>query len=94
MKNYYVYILTNKNNSVLYVGITNNIERRTMAHVFFEENSFCAKYNINKLVYVEQYLSSYDAISREKQLKHWGRKAKEKLINSINPEWRDLLKND
>ena len=88
---YYVYILTNKTNSVLYIGVTNDITRRTMEHMLFEQNSFCAKYNVNKLVYVETASSSYDAITREKQLKKWSRSSKEKLINSINPLWQDLF---
>ena len=89
--NYYVYILTNKSNSVLYIGVTNDISRRTFEHSFLESNSFCAKYNVNKLVYVETTSSIYDAISREKQLKKWSRKTKEKLINALNAEWKDLF---
>ena len=88
---YFVYFLTNKNHSVLYIGVTNDIARRVTEHSFCEQNSFCARYNVNKLVYIEEYSSAIDAIEREKQIKGWNRKAKEKLINSVNPEWKDLF---
>lgn len=89
---YYVYIITNKINTVLYIGVTNNIERRIQEHSEGVVDSFSKKYRLHKLVYVEEYATSYDAISREKQLKNWNRKQKEQLINSLNPNWNDLLK--
>lgn len=87
---YYVYILTNKNNKTLYIGVTNNISRRTDEHCNKYVNGFAEKYNLNKLVYVEQFEDIYDAISREKQLKGWRRVKKNDLINQLNPQWKDL----
>ena len=88
---YYVYIMTNKSNTVLYVGVTNDLMRRVYEHKNkIDSNSFTAKYNLNKLVYFESTSSIESAIEREKQLKAGSRKRKEELINSINPEWNDL----
>ena len=88
---YYVYILANKTNSTLYIGVTNNILRRTNEHNDKVIDSFTNRYNINKLVYIEEYSSVEDALNREKQLKKWRREKKDALINSINPQWEDLL---
>ena len=88
---YYVYILTNKNNTVLYVWITNNIERRIYEHKNKLIEWFTSKYNLNKLVYFEEYENVNDAIRREKQLKKWKRKWKEELIEWKNPWWSDLM---
>ncbi len=86
--NYYVYILANKNNGVLYVGVTNNLERRLNEHqTKFNPKCFTARYNIDKLVYFEHFTDINLAILREKQLKAGSRGKKEALINSINPEW-------
>lgn len=87
---YYVYILTNQNNTTLYIGVTNNIARRITEHKNNVVYGFSAKYNLHKLVYVEQFNDVYSAISREKQLKGWKRIKKDNLINQINPQWRDL----
>ena len=88
---YYVYIMTNKSNTVLYVGVTNDLMRRVYEHKNkINSNSFTAKYNLNKLVYFESTSSIESAIEREKQLKAGSRKRKEDLISSINPEWNDL----
>jgi putative endonuclease len=91
-KEYFVYILTNSNNTVLYTGVTNNILRRTNEHK--QENnyyqSFTKKYNVNKLVFYESYNDVRDAIAREKQIKGGSRKNKINLINLNNPEWKDL----
>ena len=88
---YYVYIMTNKSNTVLYVGVTNDLMRRVYEHKNkINSNSFTAKYNLNKLVYFESTSSIENAIEREKQLKAGSRKRKEDLISSINPEWNDL----
>ena len=88
---YYVYIMTNKSNTVLYVGVTNDLMRRVYEHKNkVDSNSFTAKYNLNKLVYFESTSSIESAIEREKQLKAGSRKRKEDLISSINPEWNDL----
>jgi putative endonuclease len=87
----YVYIMTNKHNTVLYVGMTSVIHHRIKQHkekVF--KNSFTAKYNLNKLVYFEEHSLVVDAIHREKQLKAGSRKKKELLVKTMNPHWRDL----
>ena len=89
-KAYYVYIMTNYHNSVLYTGVTNNIWRRVQEHKFGKGGKFTAKYNVNKLVYVEVYEYIYDAITREKQIKGGSRQDKIDLITSTNPEWSDL----
>lgn len=91
MKIFYVYILTNHTNTTLYVGVTNNIERRTFEHQQKFNDGFAERYNTYKLVYAEEVSTSYDAIVREKQLKKWSRKKKIDLINSLNPEWKNLL---
>ena len=88
----YVYILTNKMNTVLYVGVTNNIKRRLIEHRTSANNkSFTSKYNVFKLVYYETYPSIWEAIKREKQLKAGSRKKKTDLINNTNPNWENLM---
>ena len=87
---YYVYIMTNWNNKVLYTGVTNNLERRVYEHKNKLVKGFTAKYNINKLVYYDFTSDVLSAIAREKQIKGWTRKKKNELIASLNPEWRDL----
>ena len=84
-------MMTNQSNSTLYIGVTNNIERRTLEHIEGSGASFTSKYNINKLVYFERYTEITDAIKREKQLKGWKREKKEMLINHMNPEWNNLM---
>jgi putative endonuclease len=87
----FVYILTNKLNNVLYVGVTSNLTQRLHQHrtgVF--TNSFTSKYNVNKLVYYEEFLSIEDAIFREKQLKAGSRKKKIELIEKMNKDWKDI----
>ena len=89
---YFVYILTNKNNKVLYIGVTNNLFSRIFTHKLKEnKNSFTAKYNIDKLVYYEEYQYINDAIVREKQMKKWNRKWKIELVEKENPAWRDFF---
>lgn len=89
--NYYVYIMSNNTNVVIYTGVTNNLLRRIYEHKNnLSPNSFTAKYNIHKLVYFEMTTDIYSAIQREKQIKSHSRKWKNALINSINPEWKDL----
>ncbi len=89
---YYVYIETNKTNTVLYTGITNKIPRRYSEHKdCLKPNSFTAKYKICKLVYYEVYGNVGMAIFREKQIKNLVRRKKIELINKINPKWRDLI---
>lgn len=92
MKPGFIYIVTNKNNTTLYVGVTSNLPERILEHQQKKyKNSFTAKYNLNKLVYWESFQEIGDAIGREKQLKGGSRKKKEELINSINPNWDDLF---
>lgn len=90
---YYVYILTNWSNKVLYVGITNNLERRLYEHQNKLIKGFTEKYNINKLVYFDSTTDIISAIEREKQIKGWTRCKKIDLIKSINPQWKDLSEN-
>lgn len=87
---YYVYILTNKTNKVLYTGVTNNIERRIFEHKNKTIPGFTTKYNVNKLVFVESFTNSLDAISAEKKIKGWIRIKKIELITKENPNWDDL----
>ena len=91
MKPGFIYIITNKNNTTLYIGVTSNLPKRILEHIEKRyQNSFSARYNLNKLVYFEQFQMIGDAIGREKQLKAGNRATKENLINSINPDWNDL----
>ncbi|MGO1469685.1 MAG: GIY-YIG nuclease family protein [Tissierella sp.] len=87
---YYVYMITNWNNKVLYTGITNNLERRIYEHKNKLIKGFTSKYNINKLVYFDYTEDVNSAIMKEKQIKGWIRKKKDKLVESINPGWKDL----
>jgi len=91
MKPGFIYIVTNKNNTTLYIGVTSNLPKRILEHKEKRyENSFSARYNLNKLVYFEQFQMIGDAIGREKQLKGGNRATKLNLINNFNPEWKDL----
>ena len=90
MGNYYTYILTNWNNQVMYIGVTNNLERRILEHKNGIVKGFTSKYNINKLVYYEYTSDINAAIAREKQLKGWKRSKKNELVESTNPEWKDI----
>ena len=90
MKDYYVYIMTNKDNSVLYVGVTNDLVRRIYEHKNDLVEGFTQKYNVHKLVYFEQTTDVYSAITREKQLKAFRRAKKMQLIRSFNPKWNDI----
>ncbi len=89
-KTYYVYILTNRNNKTIYVGITNNLARRVYEHKNKLNKGFTEKYNINKLVYYETFQWVKEAIKREKQLKRLPRSKKVELINQMNSEWNEL----
>jgi putative endonuclease len=82
--------MTNKNNAVLYTGVTNDLKRRVYEHREKLTEGFTKKYNVLKLVYYEVFEEVYSAISREKQIKSGPRKKKIELINSINKEWKDL----
>lgn len=91
--NYFVYIVTNINRTVLYIGVTNDLERRMKEHEFDSKSvkrHFAGKYNAYFLVYWERFEYIDHAIDREKELKGWTRKKKEDLINSFNPQWNFL----
>ena len=89
MKNYYVYILTNKS-KILYIGITNDLVRRIYEHKNKLLDGFTKRYSLNKLVYFEVFNNVNEAIRREKQLKNWHRQWKINLIESKNKNWKDL----
>lgn len=90
MKQYCVYILTNKSNHVLYTGITSNLPKRIWEHKNKAVRGFTQKYNADKLVYFEQTEDVQSALRREKQLKNWKRDWKICLIDKKNPDWKDL----
>ncbi len=90
MKTYYTYIMTNKRNGTLYTGITNDLERRVYEHKHKLVKGFTSKYNLMRLVYYEDTDDVSAAIAREKQIKGWLRRKKLALIESMNPEWKDL----
>lgn len=87
---YWVYILTNKHNTVFYIGITNDLKRRFFEHKNKLAVGFTSKYNLEKLVYFAQFNDPEEAISYEKKLKGWLRSKKIDLIKSFNPNWDDL----
>ena len=90
MKTYCVYLLTNQTNKVLYVGVTNNLRRRLYEHRRKSVAGFTKKYNLYKLVWFEQTEDIRSAIAREKEIKGWRREKKNRLVEDINPDWRDL----
>ena len=87
---YYVYILTNNTDKVMYIGVTNDLKRRLYEHKNELIDGFTRKYKTHKLVYYESYKNVKDAISREKSLKGLLRIRKDELVKSINPDWNDL----
>jgi putative endonuclease len=89
-RQYCIHILTNVHNSVLYTGVTNNLQRRVLEHRSGKGSIFTHKYNVHKLVYFECGDDVNAALAREKQIKAGSRKKKIELINSLNPEWKDL----
>ncbi|NJB69845.1 putative endonuclease [Saonia flava] len=93
LHSFFVYIVTNENKTTLYIGVTNNIQRRLSQHYFDSKNqkiSFAGKYNCYHLIYYEGFESIKTAILREKELKKWRREKKDNLINSFNPDWEFL----
>ena len=86
---YYVYILTNKTDDVMYIGVTNDLSRRLREHKTEQIEGFTKKYHVHKLVYFEEYSDAYAAIAREKQLKRWRRSKKNQLVETKNPSWSD-----
>jgi putative endonuclease len=91
-KEYCVYIMTNSRHTLLYTGVTNDLQRRVEEHKSGKESAFTKKYNVNKLVFYESGDDINTAIAREKQIKAGSRKKKIDLINNMNPEWKDLSK--
>ena len=89
MKTYYVYIMTNKSQT-LYTGVTNDLKRRVYEHKTGQNPAFTARYNIDRLVHFEETNEVHSAIEREKQIKGWLREKKIDLIESSNPNWKDL----
>ncbi len=89
-RNYYVYIMTNPNRTVLYTGVTNNLQRRVYEHKEKLVEGFTSRYNLTKLVYYEQFQDPGNAILREKQIKAGSRKKKMELVDQMNPHWEDL----
>ena len=87
---YYVYILTNKTDTVMYIGVTNDLRRRLYEHKNKLIDGFTKRYNVDKLVYFERFDDVSAAIKHEKRLKNWHRNWKKDLIEKFNPEWRDL----
>ena len=88
---YFVYIMTNQRNTVLYIGVTNDIVRRSFEHKVKEnKRSFTARYNCDKLIYYEEFGDIAEAIHREKQLKKYRRSWKQELITKMNADWKDL----
>lgn len=90
MKQYYIYIMANESNRVLYVGITSNLPRRVYEHKDKLVAGFTSKYELHKLVYFEETSDVSVALDREKKLKKWPREYKNKLINKFNPKWDDF----
>jgi len=89
-KLYFVYLLTNWNNSIMYVGMTNNLQRRLYEHKNKLIKGFTCTYNVSKLVYFESTHDVNSAIAREKEIKKWRREKKDKLVIQQNPGWEDL----
>lgn len=87
---YFVYILASKKNGVLYIGVTNDLERRVFEHKNKMPKGFTSRYNVDKLIYFEKYSYIKPAIKREKQLKKWNRQWKIDLIEKDNPDWNDI----
>lgn len=92
-KNFYVYILANKTNDVIYTGVTSNLVKRIWGHKNKVTEGFTSKYNIDKLVFFEVHDHSETAIKREKNIKDWKRDWKDQLIEKENPKWEDLYEN-
>jgi len=89
-RQYYVYILASKRNGTLYIGMTNNLARRVWEHRQGSVEGFTKRYNVHRLVYCESFARPLEAIQREKRLKKWNRAWKVRLIESANPDWKDL----
>ena len=88
---YYVYILTSYSNKVMYIGMTNDLKRRITEHKNDQIDGFTKQYHVKKLVYFEEHSNPNEAIKREKELKGWRREKKNNLVETMNPEWKDLF---
>ena len=91
-RRYYVYLLTNWNNRLIYVGVTNDITRRIYEHKNKLVEGFTKTYNVDKLVYFEETNDVNSALAREKEIKKWRREKKNNLVLRMNPKWNDLSK--
>ncbi len=91
-RRFHVYIMSNQWNTVLYVGVSGNLEGRIRQHKSREQEGFTKRYYVDKLVYFEEYDNPTEAILREKQMKKYRREKKRALVNSVNPNWDDLAK--
>lgn len=91
MPEYYIYLMTNQQNTTLYTGITNNLYRRVDQHRSGKGSKFTEKYHLTKLVYFEVFDYIHDALAREKQIKGGSRQRKIALVNEMNPDWVDLF---
>src|SRR5204863_1231971 len=91
VKDFYVYMMTNRSRSVLYTGVTNSLERRTWFHRNSENKSFTKTYRVDRLVYYEHFNEARYAIAREKEIKDWRREKKNDLVRMMNPKWEDLV---
>lgn len=87
---YYLYIMTNQSDKVMYIGVTNDLKRRVSEHKSEKNEGFTSKYKLKKLVYFESFSHPDTAIKREKQLKGWKREKKNNLVSAANPDWIDL----
>lgn len=90
MKSFFVYILTTKNNRMLYIGVTNNLERRISEHKCKEIDGYTRNYNVTKLVYFQEFQTANEAIVAEKKIKGWLRSKKNSLVTEFNPKWEEL----
>jgi putative endonuclease len=90
VKEFYVYMMTNRSRIVLYTGVTNDLTRRVWEHKNHVVNGFTAKYKLDRLVYYEQFSDAISAITREKAIKAWRREKKNDLVRKLNPKWEDL----
>jgi putative endonuclease len=87
----WVYIMTNKRDGVLYIGVTADLPARITQHRTGQGSAFCRRYGLNRLVYAEPHATIYEAITREKAMKAWKRAWKVELIEKVNPQWDDLF---
>jgi putative endonuclease len=92
MKEFYVYMMTNRSRVVLYTGVTSKLEGRVWEHKNHVVKGFTSKYKLDRLVYYEQFPDPISAITREKEIKAWRREKKNELVRKLNPKWEDLSK--